>query len=399
MTALLWTSICDLAKMAVLSRLSDIETCTLIVIDQTEGRKYVFGQPIEDGEEADCHCHHNGRISGLEGHEPHIEANGNGTLNGLTHGNDTLPAVSPDNDDSSPTAGTNNALKTTKLHKPPIATLIIRSSTVYPLLLLQTDHGFASSYLLSRLDVRPSLTAFFRLFILNRDNLHNGTTLPSQVFNHLLGGAKQAWDVVTKLLGTQDGELVRARRDVRRHYDLGNELFAAFLSKDMTYSCPIWEEMKPPLGREETLEEAQDRKLKHIITLARLKPTDHVLEIGSGWGSFAITAARTVGCRVTSLTLSREQKAWTDQKIADAKLEHLVEVLLMDYRELELPEREEERFDKVVSIEMIEAVGEKGLRGFFERVDAFVKRRGGIVVLQGIVMPEGRHEEYSKREE
>jgi len=394
MTALLWTSICDLAKMAVLSRLSNIETGTLIVIDQTEGRKYVFGQPIEDGEEVDCHCHNNGRISCLEGHEPHIEVNDNG----LTHDGDSSPAASPNNNDSLPTAGADNAPKTTNLHKPPTTTLIIRSLTVYPLLLLQTDHGFASSYLLSYLDVRPSLTAFFRLFILNRDTLHNGTTLPSQVLNRLLGGVKQAWDVVTKLLGTQRGELARARRDVRRHYDLGNELFAAFLSKDMTYSCPIWE-ANPPLGREETLEEAQDRKIKHIISLARLKPTDHVLEIGSGWGSFAITAAKTVGCRVTSLTLSREQKAWTDQKIADAELGHLVEVLLMDYRELELPESEEERFDKVVSIEMIEAVGEKGLRGFFERVDALVKRRGGIVVLQGIVMPEGRHEEYSKREE
>lgn len=178
-------------------------------------------------------------------------------------------------------------------------------------------------------------------------------------------------------------------------------MFAAFLSPDMTYSCPIWKPVESNgtlRGQleEETLEEAQMTKLARFIEGARIRSTDHVLEIGTGWGSFAIEAVRRTGCRVTSLTLSKEQKALAEDRISAAGLSDRIEVLLMDYRALTVPEQ---RFDKIVSIEMLEAVGEEFLSAYFARIHALLKEDGGIAVFQCITMPEGRHEAYSRSEE
>ena len=107
--------------------------------------------------------------------------------------------------------------------------------------------------------------------------------------------------------------------NVSAHYDISNEMFAAFLSDDMTYSCPIWKPQSSADEEEETLEAAQMTKLNRFIDGAHIKPTDHVLEIGTGWGSFAIEAVRKTGCRVTSLTLSIEQKALAEKRIAAAR--------------------------------------------------------------------------------
>lgn len=173
-------------------------------------------------------------------------------------------------------------------------------------------------------------------------------------------------------------------------------MFAAFLSPDMTYSCPIWKPLselehgKPA----ESLEDAQMRKLDRFIDQAKIKETDHVLEIGTGWGSFAIRAVQRTACRVTSLTLSREQKDLADRRIADAGLTDNIEVLLCDYRALPMPR--EGPYDKVVSIEMIEAVGREYLATYFECVHKLLKPEGGIAVFQCITMPESRYEAYSK---
>ncbi len=105
-------------------------------------------------------------------------------------------------------------------------------------------------------------------------------------------------------------------------------MFAAFLSDDITYSCPIWRPDSDTGALQESLEEAQDRKLQKFIDNAKLKATDHVLEIGTGWGSFAIAAVRQTGCRITSLTLSREQKELAEERIAAAGFTENIEVLL-----------------------------------------------------------------------
>lgn len=190
--------------------------------------------------------------------------------------------------------------------------------------------------------------------------------------------------------------LSNALLNISAHYDISNDMFAAFLSPDMTYSCPIWKTHADPLAPEETLEEAQMTKLHRFIDGAHIKETDRVLEIGTGWGSFAIEAVKKTGCQVTSLTLSKEQKALAEERIRAAGFADRIEVKLMDYRALPVPE---EPFDKIVSIEMLEAVGQEFLSTYFACMDKLLKKDGGIAVFQCITMPEGRHEAYSKGEE
>lgn len=172
-------------------------------------------------------------------------------------------------------------------------------------------------------------------------------------------------------------------------------MFAAFLSEDMTYSCAIWDKSKEnQLG--ESLEAAQMTKLLRFIDGAHIKPTDHVLEIGTGWGSFAIEAVRRTGCRVTSLTLSIEQKALAEKRIAAAGFTDNIEVMLKDYRALPPPKVP---FDKVVSIEMLEAVGAEYLETYFSTVHKLLKEDGGIAMFQCITMPESRYEAYARGED
>lgn len=172
-------------------------------------------------------------------------------------------------------------------------------------------------------------------------------------------------------------------------------MFAAFLSDDMTYSCPIFRPTSSADEEEETLEQAQMTKLNRFIDGARIKPTDHVLEIGTGWGSFAIEAVRKTGCRVTSLTLSIEQKALAEHKIAAAGFADKIEVKLMDYRALPVPAVP---YDKVISIEMLEAVGAEYLETYFACIHRLLKK-DGIAVFQCITMPEGRYDAYAKGED
>ncbi len=174
-------------------------------------------------------------------------------------------------------------------------------------------------------------------------------------------------------------------------------MFAAFLSEDMTYSCAIWPSVSQPGSQDETLEAAQDTKLQYIITAARIKASDHVLEIGTGWGSFAIAAVKKTGCRITTLTLSKEQKELAEKRIAAAGYTDRIDVLLCDYRALPTPTGR--LFDKVVSIEMLEAVGREYLDTYFQCIDRLLKSQGGVAVFQCITMPESRYEAYAKGED
>lgn len=223
-----------------------------------------------------------------------------------------------------------------------------------------------------------------QLFIVNREEMGNGTTWIS------------SFSAAISSLARTTNTLSNALLNISAHYDISNDMFAAFLSPDMTYSCPIWKTQTDPNAPEESLEAAQMTKLHRFIDGARIKPSDHVLEIGTGWGSFAIEAVKKTGCRVTSLTLSKEQKALAEERIQAAGFSDRIEVRLQDYRALEAPEKP---FDKIVSIEMLEAVGQEFLATYFACMDKLLKRNGGIAVFQCITMPEGRHEAYSKGEE
>jgi cyclopropane-fatty-acyl-phospholipid synthase len=223
-----------------------------------------------------------------------------------------------------------------------------------------------------------------QLFIQNRTQLANATTLTSSLSSTLTALARSTNTLSNALL------------NVSAHYDISNEMFAAFLSPDMTYSCPIWRPLSPSAENEtETLEAAQMTKLHRFITNARIKPSDHVLEIGTGWGSFAIEAVRQTGCKVTSLTLSIEQKALAEKRIAALGLQDKIRVLLMDYRALPTPPQP---YDKIISIEMLEAVGAEYLETYFRVIHRLLKK-DGIAVFQCITMPECRYEGYAKGED
>jgi cyclopropane-fatty-acyl-phospholipid synthase len=170
-----------------------------------------------------------------------------------------------------------------------------------------------------------------------------------------------------------------APRHIGAHYDLGNDLFAAFLDETMSYSCALFEE--PGM----TLRAAQEAKLERICRALELSPDDDLLEIGSGWGGLAIHAAANYGCRVTTTTISREQCDLARARVRAAGLDDRVTVLLEDYRDLR------GRYDKLVSIEMIEAVGWQYFDTFFRQCAALLSP-DGLMLLQAITIEDRFYE-------
>jgi cyclopropane-fatty-acyl-phospholipid synthase len=176
---------------------------------------------------------------------------------------------------------------------------------------------------------------------------------------------------------------VRSRAPIAAHYDLGNELFSQFLDPTMMYSCAVFE------TPEATLEAASLAKLERVCAKLELKPSDHVLEIGTGWGGFALYAAERYGCRVTTTTISAEQHAYASERIRAAGLEDRVRVLMKDYRDVEIGR--DGAYDKLVSIEMIEAVGWEYFPTFFRRCSQLLKDDGAML-LQAIVIEDSAYE-------
>jgi cyclopropane-fatty-acyl-phospholipid synthase len=172
---------------------------------------------------------------------------------------------------------------------------------------------------------------------------------------------------------------VGAKRHIAAHYDLGNEMFRLFLDESMTYSCAFFE------SPEMSLAEAQEAKLDRVCRKLELSPDDHLLEIGTGWGSLALHAAGRYGCRVTTTTISREQHAVAVERVRDAGLADRVTILLEDYRDLR------GRFDKLASIEMIEAVGWQYFDTFFRRCGTLL-RPDGLMLLQAITVADRAYE-------
>lgn len=175
-----------------------------------------------------------------------------------------------------------------------------------------------------------------------------------------------------------------ARRNILAHYDLGNAFFAAWLDPSMTYSSARFVEAGA------SLESAQAEKYRAIARHAQLKPGDHVLEIGCGWGGFAEIAAREFGARVTALTLSDEQFAYAQARMRRAGLADRVSVRQLDYRDVQGP------FDAIVSIEMLEAVGEAYWPAYFGKI-AEVLRPGGRAAVQTITIRDDLFEDYRSR--
>ena len=217
------------------------------------------------------------------------------------------------------------------------------------------------------------LTALVRILIQNRevlDGMETGLarlTAPVQKLFHLLNRNSQTG----------------SRRNIAAHYDLGNEFFRLFLDDTLMYSAAIFE--RPGM----TLGQAQEARLDRICRKLALGANDHVLEIGTGWGGFALHAAGRYGCRVTTTTISREQYDLARERVARAGLSDRVTLLLEDYRELR------GEYDKLVSIEMIEAVGHEYYETFFARCSALLKP-DGLMLLQAITIADQRYEAARK---
>jgi len=178
---------------------------------------------------------------------------------------------------------------------------------------------------------------------------------------------------------------MRARRNIAHHYDLGNDFYAAWLDPGMTYSSAVFADLP---GTGELLEAAQARKVELLLGRLDLKPGQHLLEIGCGWGGLAEIAARDHGVRVTALTLSAQQKAYADGRLAHAGLADRVDVALTDYRDIE------GRFDAVVSVEMVEAVGQEYWPAYLSSI-ARVLKPGGKAALQLISIRDDLFERYA----
>jgi cyclopropane-fatty-acyl-phospholipid synthase len=169
-----------------------------------------------------------------------------------------------------------------------------------------------------------------------------------------------------------------SRRNIKEHYDLSNDFFALWLDPTMTYSAAYWDQPGADL------EQAQIRKYDVLCRKLRLQPSDQVLEIGSGWGGFSMHAAKNFGCHVTTVTISQAQFDEAASRIAVAGLSTKIDVLLQDYRELR------GEFDKIASIEMLEAVGERYLDGYFAQCHRLLSRKG-LLGLQYITCPDAQY--------
>jgi cyclopropane-fatty-acyl-phospholipid synthase len=219
----------------------------------------------------------------------------------------------------------------------------------------------------------PDVVALIRFLIANRPALRRVS--PKALANLLV-------DRVVHL--ARGNRPARARRNIIAHYDLSNELYATFLDASMTYSCARFEHPGQALA------DAQRAKLVGIAERARLEPGLEVLEIGCGWGAFAVLAAREYGCRVTAITLSDAQADHVRALVEREGLTDRIEVRIQDYRHVT------ETFDRIVSIEMLEAVGHRYLGTFFNAVDRLLAP-DGLAVVQVITIPDQRERAYRRR--
>ncbi|MCV4343832.1 SAM-dependent methyltransferase [Pseudomonas capsici] len=219
----------------------------------------------------------------------------------------------------------------------------------------------------------PDLTSVVRVFVSNLD-----------VLDAMEGGiARLTRPMVQGLHWLNRNTRKGSQKNIAAHYDLGNKLFEQFLDPTMMYSAAQF------LSENDSLEQAQLNKLERICQKLALKPEDHLLEIGTGWGSMAIYAAQHYGCRVTTTTLSKEQFAYTEQRLVQLGLQDRVTLLLKDYRDLT------GQYDKLVSIEMIEAVGHRFLPTYFKQCSHLLKSNG-LMLLQAITIREQRYEQARK---
>ncbi|HEX4376452.1 MAG TPA: cyclopropane-fatty-acyl-phospholipid synthase family protein [Steroidobacteraceae bacterium] len=247
------------------------------------------------------------------------------------------------------------------------AMLTVRDPEFYRRAALGGSVGAAESFMDGEWEC-DDLVALVRILVRNRNQLDAMERGPAR----LAGAAMQLWSACRR--NTRSG----SRRNIAAHYDLGNDFFRLFLDDNLMYSSAIY------ATPADTLEEASRRKLDRICQKLQLEAGTRVIEIGTGWGGFALHAARTTGCHVTTATISREQHALACERVAAAGLQDRVQVLLTDYRELT------GKYDRLVSIEMIEAIGHQYLDTYFGKVGALLED-DGMALIQAITIEDHRY--------
>lgn len=248
------------------------------------------------------------------------------------------------------------------------ATINIIHPRAYRKILLEGSVGAGKSYIDGDWNT-DDLQKLIELFIKN-DALFNNIESPFARFLSWMRTISYKFNVNT---------IRRAKDNILAHYDLGNDFFQLILDPSMMYSCALYE----PSGI--SLDEAAKTKIQRICDKLELKAGDHVLEIGTGWGGFAVYAAQVYGCKITTTTISDKQYVFVKEKIKNLGLETQIELLNLDYRKLS------GQYDKVVSIEMIEAVGHQYFDAFFHQCNQLVKPEG-LFFLQAIVINDQAYE-------
>jgi len=263
-------------------------------------------------------------------------------------------------------------------HAPQVtASLRIHRPEFFKRCVLYGDIGFGEAYVDGDWDTDnlPALLAWFLENVESAPGLSGSRAQPAAL-NLLRFGNR-----VRHLLRPNSRR--KSRQNIADHYDLGNDFYQLWLDETMTYSCGIW--TRP----EQSLAEAQTAKYEALCRTLRLKPTDHVLEIGSGWGGLACFAVKKYGCHVTTLTLSKAQRDYCRERFIREGVGDNAEVRIQDYRDIT------GRFDKIISIEMLEAVGENYVDGFFRQCHRLLKHHG-LLALQYITCPDSRYHQFSK---
>jgi len=253
-----------------------------------------------------------------------------------------------------------------------MATINVHDRRFYRDVVLGGGLGAAEAYIRGHWD-SPDLTTAMRVLAQNTEVLAGVEQGAARLLRPLRAAAN--W----LRRNTRAG----SKRNISAHYDLSNDFFALMLDPTMTYSSGVFP------SRESTLEEAALEKYDRICRKLQLSPSDHVIEIGTGWGGFAEHAVKNYGCRITTTTISEEQHAYAERRFREAGIGDRVRLLKQDYRDLS------GQYDKLVSIEMIEAVGEKFLPGYFAKCSDLLKPEG-MMCLQAITIPDHRYDDYRK---
>lgn len=249
----------------------------------------------------------------------------------------------------------------------------VQDTSVYRDIITGTDIGLGEAYMAGKW-IASDLTQLFQLFLQNQ-----------RVLRGLESGFARFGQLVSrKFHAMRPNTVAGSKKNIAAHYDLGNEFYRLFLDETMMYSSAFF------ASPEQSLVEASTNKLDLICNKLNLNEQDAVLEIGTGWGGFAIHAAKTYGCQVVTTTISQAQYDWAVQRVKEEALEDKITVLLQDYRTLE------GQFDKIVSIEMVEAVGHQYLGLFFDTCHRLLKEEGAFL-LQSITINEQRYEQAKNR--